>query len=367
MARSGLTLLAAASVLALSACGPSAIEKKAAQQAAEKKEQAKTGLQVSSAQSIQLNGPASAAALVANATIPWQGRIIVAPKSGGLDIYSVEGVAGEHQDGGTYKQLVASPGFLLRTLRMAMILAVGEDGSLQPKLVDDARGGIHDLPVQGLPATGVRAVCTLPGNPIAPKFALFRDDNHVDIYQIKDDGSAQLVANKLKSAELPVTMQSCASVGNKLFASGAQRGLYEIDISGDTPSVARGVDTPSGKLVGMTTSDNDGYLLLRQDKDHLIWQFDISDLQPKKMWSAVQSLSLPPVAQAGDMDTSARNFGGASFHYGLLAVQDEANHRIALIARETLPGLKPPAAKPASNGMSLDKPQIKSELPNKVK
>lgn len=357
-------MFAAASLLVIAACGPSAIEKKAVQQTAEKQE--KTRLPVSSSQSIKLDGPITATALAPNATIPWQGRVLVAPQGGGLQVFSVEGVAGNKQAGGEYKLIVAAPGFTLRALRMALVMALGADGALHPKLIDDARGGIHDLPVQGLPETGIRTLCTLPGNPIAPKFALFRENNSVEVYQIKDDGSAQLVADKLKSAELPISMNSCASVGSHLFAAGVDRGLYEIDLSGDTPKVVRGVDTPSGKLVGIHTSGDDGYLLLRQDKDNAIWQFGLTDLQPKQQWNAVQSLSLPPVAEAGDMDTSASNFGGASFHHGLLAIEDKANNRIALVAREILPGLQPSKPKPASTGLSLGKPELNEELPVKV-
>jgi len=289
------------------------------------------------AQSIgPVTGGISALAFAPNATIPWEGRILIAPKTGGIIAYSIEGVAGNQVDGPIYTSMATHPGFSLRGLKTGFVLAVTADGTLVSMIIDDARGQIFTAPVAGLPMSGANGVCALDALPGRPKFAIARQDGSFEQWQIEDLGSDLLQAKLLGSGQLLAPAKACSSANGKVFATSASGGMFVIDIS-DQPVIERGIDTLQDNLVAIALDDQITYILGSSTAFAPLNQYD-QQLTQTGTLSAVAGLSNPPVEQPGALAITHWSYGGAGFSAGLLGIADDANDRVSLIVRDTLPG-----------------------------
>ncbi len=315
-------------VLGLTACGPT-------DQAAQAP--AFTPTPIFSAQSIgPIAGGVEALAFAPNATIPWEGRLLVAPKTGGLQVFGIEGKAGAEFAGPVYTSLAVQPGFSLRQLKISIALAVSQDGKLAPLIIDDARGQVFAAPIAGLPEQAVTGVCPLDSLPALPKFAITREDGSFELWKIEDTGEELLQAKLENSGKLAVPTFGCAASSGKIYAKGKNGGVFFIDPS-NRPIIDRGVDTANTQFIAVSPDETLTYLLASDGVSGTLAQFD-QDLTQTGTLSAGASLSIPPVLVPGAMAVSKWSFGGAGFSAGLLAVADQSDGRISLIVRDTLPG-----------------------------
>lgn len=296
-----------------------------------------TPIPVFSAQSIgPIQSGISALALAPNASIPWEGRLVIAPRNGGLLVYSIEGIAGFQTDGPLYTALALQAGFDLRKLKTGLLLAVTEDGKLEPMIIDDARGQVFMVPVADLPATDIVGVCALQSIPGTPKFALLRKNGDFELWQIADLGEELLQAKRLKTAKLAVQTNNCSASNGQVFATGIAGGIFAIDTH-EKPVIDRGVDLAIGNAVAVSPSAEMTSLLHAGPSSTTLGQFN-AKMQQTASLSLVQSLSHPAVSQPGALAVSDWSFGGAGFSAGLLAIADDSNNRVSLVVRDTLPG-----------------------------
>jgi len=275
-------------------------------------------------------------ALAPNATIPWEGRILVATQTGGIQVYSVEGASGFKHEGPIYTSLALQPGFNIRNLKTGLLLAVTQDNQLVSLIVDDARGQVFPVPVSNLPTFGTNAVCALQSTPATPLFAVLRQNNDFEIWSIKDTGADTLQATKMSSATLETPINGCSSANNKVFTTGLNGGIFAIDIT-SKPVISHGMERPNGNIVAIATQ-NDSIYVLHSNPSLNVLQQIAPDMQQTASLQAAQSLSNPPVTQPGALAVSSWSFGGAGFSAGLLAIADNENNKISLIVRDTLPG-----------------------------
>ncbi|VAV87257.1 hypothetical protein MNBD_ALPHA06-547 [hydrothermal vent metagenome] len=283
-----------------------------------------------------ITGGVKSLAFAPNASIPWEGRILIAPANGGLVVYDIEGKQGTQVGGPVYKSLAVQPGFSLRKLKTSFVLAVAENGVIAPMILDDARGQIFAAPLAGLDFNNAQAVCNLPSVPGKPKFAIARSDGSFEQWQIEDTGADSLQAKMLASAKLAVPIRHCTSASDKIHAIGSNGGIYVIDAT-QKPVIETGVDAAHVNLVAVAVSADESYLLANNGVDASLAQFD-QDLQQTGALSAVASLSNPPVELPGALAITTWSYGGAGFSAGLLAITDNSNGRVLLVVRDTLPG-----------------------------
>lgn len=275
-------------------------------------------------------------ALAPNATIPWEGRLLVATQTGGIQVYSVEGMAGFKHEGPLYTSLALQPGFDLRGLKTGLLFAVTGDNQLVSLIIDDARGQVFPVPVSNLPTLETNAVCTLQSPAKAPLFAVLRQNNDFEIWSVKDTGADTLQATKISSARLKTPMDGCSSVNRQVFATEINGAIFTIDINSKPVTIAE-IDRPNSKLVAIAINDETAYVLHSSKSSNVLQQIT-PDMQQTASLHVAPSLSIPPVTQPGAMAISSWSFGGAGFSAGLLAIADNENNRVSLIVRDTLPG-----------------------------
>jgi hypothetical protein len=329
MARIVSARLAAGLILLLAACSPKAPPPAP--------EQVFEPVSIFSAQSIgPVEGGISALAFAPNATIPWEGRLLVAPKTGGLIAYGIEGKAGNQIEGKTYTSIAAQAGFELRQLKTSFVLAVDASGHLDAMIVDDARGQIFAAPLDGIPLTGVSGVCAMQSLPPAPNFGLTRTDGSFEQWQIKDTGQDQLQAKLISSGKLTIPASNCASANRDMFVSGTDGGVFRVDLQG-TPAISSGIDTPISNWVVIAPDEAEYHLLSSQEDKAQLAKYDAKLVRTGSI-IAVQSLSMPAISQPGALAISNWSFGGSGFSAGLMAIADDSNGKISLIVLDTLPG-----------------------------
>ncbi|MCF6293160.1 MAG: hypothetical protein L3J04_07190 [Robiginitomaculum sp.] len=283
-----------------------------------------------------INGGISTLALAPNATIPWEGRLLIAPNSGGIQVYSVEGTLGFKHEGQLYTSMALQPGFDLRNLKTGLLLAVTKDKQLVSLIIDDARGQVFPAPVSNLPTADTNAVCTLHSPDKAPLFAVLRRNSDFEIWKIEDTGADTLQATKISSATLKTPIEGCSSVNEQVFATGLSGGVFTVDISGK-PVITHGIDRPNSKLIAIAINDKTAYILHSSKSSNVLQQIT-PDMQQTASLHVAPSLSIPAITQPGAMAISNWSFGGAGFSAGLLAIADNDNNRVSLIVRDTLPG-----------------------------
>ena len=322
-------VIAASLLIAVAACEP----------APDQQEVTIEPTPIYSAQSIgPIAGGISALAFAPNASIPWEGRLLVAPETGGIMVYSVEGKQGFVMQGPVYSALAAQAGFSIRKLKTSLVLAAHKDGQLSTMIVDDARGQMFQVPVSGLPATNVTGVCALGSLPGTPEFAILRNDGSFEHWQIKDTGADTLEAKSLKTSQLAVPTKNCTSSDERVFATGTNGGIYAIDNS-SRPVIESASPQVGTHIVALSPDENTTYVLSSNPEQAALQQFD-QTMTPSGALSAVTSLSNPPVTRPGALAVSSWSFGGAGFSAGLLAIADNENNRISLVVRDTLPGFE---------------------------
>ncbi len=280
------------------------------------------------------DGHINALAFAPVATVPWEGRLVVAASAGGLIVVDVEGQEDSTWQGETITALAASPDFNLRGLAANMVLALNADGAVRPFIVDDARGQLIAAPVSGLPDSGVSALCTLDGNTATPAFLIGMADKSLGVWTINDTGEATLSAQKAQVGKLAVSISNCAASGDNVVATGEKGGLFSLSVT-DGVRMITGVESPPGQVTALSSKGTK--LVLVSDPAQGNLHVYEEALQPLYDLKTPKALSTPGAAEPGALAVSTRSFGGAGFSAGLLAVADDSTNRIALVVLDTIP------------------------------
>jgi hypothetical protein len=268
------------------------------------------------------------------ANVPWEGRLVIASGEGGLSVVDVEGQQDSTWQGSTFSALAASPGFDLRGLKVSLVLALKSDGSMQSFIVDDARGQLIELPVAGLPTSGITAICAIENDDKTASFLIGQDDKSLAVWSLGDSGEAQLGATKAKSGTLAIAINNCAASGTGAIATGNKGGLFRLALN-DKISMLQGVESAPGKVASL--GDGDANLVLISDPAAGNLNVYDANFLPLYTLKAPKALSTPGAANPGALAVSMHSFGGAGFSAGLLAVADDSTNRIALVVADTIP------------------------------
>ncbi len=282
-----------------------------------------------------ISGGIGTLAFAPNATAPWQGRLLIALKTGGLALYSIEGQAENTFAGPMYRTLAVHPDFSLRDLKTSLVFALDTDGHLHPLIIDDEMGQILDAPISGLPGDIIAGICTLPGAGGSPRFGLIRE-HALEEWEITDQGRATLQAIKIRTHPLPVLGNRCMAAGEHVFVAAKNGTIFPIGGNMQSKAKAR-QKTKNRNWIALEDEHKQIYVLASHDRAQNLTQYDQNFAQIGAL-RAVESLSLPPVAMPGALALSTYSFGGSGFSAGLLAIADTENQNIALVVLDTLPG-----------------------------
>ncbi len=276
----------------------------------------------------------NALAFVPVATVPWEGRLIMAPSTGGLKVIDIEGEEDSQWQGDTINALAAKSGFNLRGLGSSMVLALTSEGTLRTFIVDDARGQLIEAPVSGLPTGGITALCLVRQDEKDPEFLIGQDDKTLAIWRIRDTGDAALKAQKVESGKLSITIKNCTATRDGAIATGDKGGLFSLSLK-DKIGMIAGVESAPGKLASLL-ADGAQVILVSDPTKGNLRAYD-ANLLPLYTLKAPKALSTPGAANPGALATSAKSFGGSGFSAGLIAVADDSTNRIALVVLDTIP------------------------------
>ncbi|PHS26059.1 MAG: hypothetical protein COA84_06630 [Robiginitomaculum sp.] len=268
------------------------------------------------------------------ATVPWEGRLVIAARDGGLKVIDIEGEEDSQWQGGTMTALAASPGFNLRGLNTSLVLALKDDGTLASFIVDDARGQLIEAPVSGLPADNITALCAVDTEAEDPFFLIGRGDKSLAVWKISDTGAAALTAEAIKKGTLAIAISDCTAWGKNAVATGQKGGLFSLSIN-DSIRMLQGVESAPGKVTAMIRDDK-SIILISDPAAGNMRAYD-ENLFPLYTLSTPKALSTPGAANPGALAVSSRSFGGAGFSAGLMAVADDSTNRIALVVLDTVP------------------------------
>jgi hypothetical protein len=268
------------------------------------------------------------------ATVPWEGRLVIASSTGGLKVVDIEGEEDSTWDGATISALASQPGFNLRGLSASIILALKADGSLLSFIVDDARGQLIELPVSGLPNAGITALCAVKTESDDPEFLIGKADKTLAVWRISDKGEAALSAKNILDGKLAIAISNCAASGDDAVATGAKGGLFSLSLKNDV-RMSQGVESAPGKVAALTTKDKK-IILISDPAAGNLRAYD-EDLLALYNLKTPKALSTPGAANPGALAVSTHSFGGTGFSAGLIAVADDSTNRIALVVLDTIP------------------------------
>jgi len=268
------------------------------------------------------------------ATVPWEGRLVIAFSTGGLKVVDIEGEEDSVWDGDTITALASQPNFNLRGLSASIILALKTDGSLMSFIVDDARGQLIELPVSGLPNEGITALCAVKTETDDPEFLIGKADKTLAVWRITDKGEAALSAKKTIDGKLAIAISNCAASGNDAIATGSKGGLFSLSLNKDV-RMLQGVESTPGKVAALTTKDKK-IILISDPAAGYLRAYD-ENLMALYNLKAPKALSTPGAANPGALAVSTHSFGGTGFSAGLIAVADDSTNRIALVVLDIIP------------------------------
>lgn len=281
-----------------------------------------------------LDGHINAIAFAPVTTVPWEGRLVIAPESGGLMVMDVEGQEDSFWQGEAMRILATRADFNLRGLGANLVLALNNDGAVRPFIVDDARGQIIDAPVVGLPDSGVSTLCAMQSDAASPSFLIGNTDKTLAVWTISDTGEAALSAQQQQSGSLSIALAHCANVGGEMFGTGEKGGLFKLSIANNI-SMLSGVESIAGEIVALH-KNGENIVLISDPVQGNLHAFN-ANLQALYTLVSPKALSTPGAAIPGAIAVSSRSFGGAGFSAGLMAVADDSTNRIALVVLDTIP------------------------------
>lgn len=280
-----------------------------------------------------VEGGAIAVDFVPDASAAWTGLIVTAPRDGGLDFYNADGEVVTRVTGPRLSSLAVSPNFALRGEALPLILGIdpqtgGVRGYVLLRSAPDAiEAPLAPIAVEG----GASSLCFLREGAGFVEIAVLGREAVAEIWRISDNGGDLIAAERMRAVNLDGPARACATLDGVLFVSGPTMSLTRIDTRSGAQVEAgyNAIHLAAGTIAGRPV------LIASNGQDETLRTFDARTLQSLAPIRIVDGLSTPGVARPGAVALSESSYGGASYQSGLIAILDEDDGRVRVIARES--------------------------------
>lgn len=281
----------------------------------------------------EVEGGAFAVDFVPDADAPWTGLIVTAPRDGGLDFYNADGENVTRVTGSRLTSLAVAPSFALRGEALPLILGVdSQAGEVRGYVL--LRSGPDAIEAPLSPITmvgGAAALCFAREGAGFVEIAVLGRDAVAEIWRISDNGGDLIAAERIRVIRLDGPARACAMLDGALFVSGPTTSLTRIEPASGASLRAgyNALDLSAGIIAGRPV------VLASNGQDDTLRSFDARTLQALAPVRVVDGLSTPGIARPGAIAISEASYGGASYQSGLVAILDEDDGRVRVIARES--------------------------------
>lgn len=263
----------------------------------------------------------------------WTGLVATTPREGGIDLYNVEGQAVHRMTGPRLWGLASAPGFQLRGEALPLLFGADRDTNLVRAYALLRNGPeLVEAPIQPIgPEGDIAAVCGLgEGIGFVDLMVLSRGTT-AEIWRVSDTGGELISATRRARFDLPSPVRACTAGNGFIYAAGPAGGIFQLNTDG---AVEQQLD---GLAVGLAAGEFFGRPVLILS-DGNATTLEIRDGRTLEMIGDViirDGFSIAGVDQPGAIATTESSYGGAAYQSGLVAVVDEADGRVRLVARET--------------------------------
>jgi len=316
--------------LTLAACSPPAEEPSDAVGAS----RTATGASAIVTAAFEASGAIEALTFVPNADAPWTGLVAAATSAGGFDIYNIDGDRVITAAGPRLSALAAAPDFQLRGNAFPLLVGLDSVGEVRAFLLIRELEEVVEAPIGAITLEGgIAGLCTYDVGIGYIDIAVLGREARAQIWRLRDTGEDVLSAERQADIRLPFAARACAAAGDDLLVGGPTAGLARLSPTGGVIADADNISVTDlayaelrGRPVVMTPSAATGALTLF-DADGLD---EITDLR------LVEGLNAPAVSVPGAIAVSPANFGGMAYSSGVIAVFDESDRRVKIVAREVV-------------------------------
>lgn len=275
----------------------------------------------------------AAVAFLPDPSTSWSGFIAATAEEGGIDLFDIEGEAVHRMTGSRLWGLAAAPGFQLRGESLPLLFGADRDANLV-RAYALLRSGpeLIEAPIQPISPQGdIASVCGLgEGIGYVDLLVLSRGTN-AEIWRVTDDGGDLINATLRARFDLPSPARTCAADSGNIYAAGPAGGIFRLSSTGqvEVQTEAYAISLAAGEFLGrpvlILSNGTNATLEIRDGRTlELIGDAIIRD-----------GFSIPGVDQPGAIATTEASFGGTAYQSGLVAIADESDGRIRLVARET--------------------------------
>ncbi|WP_421791690.1 hypothetical protein [Hyphobacterium sp.] len=274
-----------------------------------------------------------AVAFLPDSSTAWAGLIVSAPREGGLDLYNADGQSVHRMAGPRLWGLASAPGFQLRGEALPLLFAADRDANLVRAFALFRDGpALIEAPLEPISMDSeIASLCALGEGIGYVDLLVLSRSTTAEIWRISDTGGELIGAERIRSFDLPFPARSCAAGNGFLYASGPAGGIIRFDESGAVDREIEGFATSltAGPFLGRPV------LLATDGTATTIEALDGMTLERIGDVVVRAGFSIPGISQPGAISSSEASFGGAAYQSGLVAIADEEDGRIRLIARET--------------------------------
>jgi myo-inositol-hexaphosphate 3-phosphohydrolase len=320
------SLLIAASLAVLAACGPTpedATEETAAVESDTR------DVSVTAAFD-RAEGGAAAVGFLPNRDAHSLGLIVSASRDGGLDFFDADGVLRTSHAGERITGLATAPGFQLRGATLPLVFGAAPDSNAvrgYAVVTDGIR--ILDLPLAATePVNGVAGLCLFREGVGYVDLVILGTGADAEIWRVRDAGEDTLNVEQRQRLTLSAPARQCATLDGDIYLAGPASGITRIDANGvvgaetSTPVSALAVGDFNGSRIVLATDGNSG----------VIHSFYANDLSPAYDLTITDGLSTPGVAQPDDLALTQESYGFTAYASGMIAVFDRGDQRIKVIS-----------------------------------
>lgn len=275
----------------------------------------------------------SAISFIPDPATAWAGLIAVAPTEGGIDLYNADGQSVHRMTGPRLWGLATAPGFQLRGEALPLLFGADRNTNLVRAFALLRTGPeLVEAPIQPIgPQGDISGVCGLGEGIGYVDLVVLSRDTTVEIWRVSDNGGDLIGAERRARFDLPSPARSCVAAGGVIFAASPAGGVYRFDPEGNISARIDGYASAlaAGDFLGRPV------LILSDGTSETL---DVRDGATLSLIGNVivrDGFSIPGVDRPGALATTAESFGGASYQSGLVAIADEDDGRVRLVARET--------------------------------
>ncbi len=269
-----------------------------------------------------------------DAGTPWSGLVVASLARGGLEIFNIDGVSLTVSEGPRLRGLAGVSDFALRGETFPLIFGVDETGALRGYAIIPQTREAVEIPLgshaDAIPATGV---CLYSDGIGYIELAILSKSAQVRILRVRDTGATDLTLTEQNRHPLPFPARSCASTGADLLVTGPSAGLARVNDEGETLAFSQRLsvsDVVYTELLGRPAA------LVASVESGLVSVYDARTLDQIVDVQFESGLNAPAFERPSTIAITEVNYGGMAFSSGVMAVYDEADAQIKLVAREVI-------------------------------